>query len=112
MASKKENELIEGEPVEQASTSSKSATGENMAGAFANAFGHALVQTPFDLTREVVNTMAGKKVVPKVEFVKPPQKEEDVTSGQWQAQKVGSACGMMSAAFVVGKIITKIVTRR
>lgn len=109
-AEKHENELIEGEPVEPAS--SKTATGENMAGAFVNAFGHALVQTPFDLTREVVNGLAGKKVVPKVELVKQPEKQEDVTTAEWQAQKVGSAAGMISAAMVVGKIISKIVVRR
>ncbi len=113
MASNEENEPIEGEPVES-SSSCKSSTGgdNNMAGAFVNAFGHALVQTPFDITREVVNGLAGKKVVPKVELVKAPEKQEDVTSAEWQAQKVGSAAGMIGAGMIVGKIISKILIRR
>ncbi|MCW5822931.1 MAG: hypothetical protein KIT34_09000 [Cyanobacteria bacterium TGS_CYA1] len=112
MASNEENEPIEGEPVESSSSCKSSTGGENMAGAFVNAFGHALVQTPFDITREVVNGLAGKKVVPKVELVKCPEKQEDVTSAEWQAQKVGSAAGMIGAGMIVGKIITKILIRR
>ncbi len=110
MTSKEENEPIEGEPVES-SSSSQSACGENMAGAFVNAFGHAIVQTPFDVTREVVNGLAGKKIVPKVEFVKAPEKKEDVTSAEWQAQKVGSAAGMIGASMVILKLLTKIRIR-
>ncbi len=114
MTSNEENEPIEGEPVEQSSSSSckSSLDPNNMAGAFTNAFGHALVQTPFDITREVVNGLVGKKIVPKIELVKAPEKQEDVTTAEWQAQKVGSAAGMIGAGMIVTKIISKILIRR
>ncbi|HEY9785482.1 MAG TPA: hypothetical protein V6D17_08785 [Candidatus Obscuribacterales bacterium] len=65
------------------------------AGAFVHSFGHTLIQAPIDGVSEVVNTCAGKRVIPKIELVKRPERAE-FSSGKWQAQQLGSGAGLVT----------------
>lgn len=76
------------------------------AGAFVHSFSHSLVQGPIDGVAEVVNTIAGKQVVPKVELVRSPEKAE-IGTARWQAQKAGSGAGIIACLFVIGRLMTR-----
>ncbi|MBZ0185598.1 MAG: hypothetical protein K8F91_05040 [Candidatus Obscuribacterales bacterium] len=93
--------VVDAEPVE---SSSGSSTG--WGGALVHSFGHGLIQAPIDGVREVVNKMAGTKVIPKVQLVQPPDRHE-ITSAEWQASKVGAGAGLLAAGLVVIKLISR-----
>ncbi len=76
------------------------------AGAFVHSFSHSLVQGPIDGVAEVVNTIAGKRVIPKVEVVKPPERAE-IGTNRWQAQKAGSGAGIIACLFVIGSLLSR-----
>jgi hypothetical protein len=76
------------------------------AGAFVHSFSHSLVQGPIDGVAEVVNTIAGKRVIPKVEVVKTPERAE-VGTNRWQAQKAGSGAGIIACLFVIGSLLSR-----
>jgi len=76
------------------------------AGAFVHSFSHSFVQGPIDGVTEVVNTIAGKHVVPKVELVRAPERAE-IGTNRWQAQKAGSGAGIIACLFVIGHMLTR-----
>ncbi|PZM85402.1 MAG: hypothetical protein DKT66_04250 [Candidatus Melainabacteria bacterium] len=76
------------------------------AGAFAHSFSHSLVQGPIDGVTEVVNTIVGSRVIPKVEVIKTPEKAEIGTT-RWQAQKYGSGAGLIACLFIVGRMLSR-----
>lgn len=81
-------------------------TPTDCAGAFVHSFSHSLVQGPIDGVTEVVNTIAGSRVIPKVELVKAPEKAE-IGTNRWQAQKYGSGAGIITCLFVIGHMLTR-----
>jgi len=76
------------------------------AGAFVHSFSHSFVQGPIDGVTEVVNTIAGKHIIPKVEVVKSPERAE-IGTNRWQAQKAGSGAGIIACLFVIGHMLTR-----
>ncbi|MBC8000557.1 MAG: hypothetical protein IAF58_21590 [Leptolyngbya sp.] len=76
------------------------------ANAFVHSFGHSLVQGPIDGVTEVVNTVAGKQVIPKVEVVKRPERAE-FGKAKWQAQQVGSGAGIVACLMVVAGLLSR-----
>jgi len=78
----------------------------NCAGAFAHSFGHTLVQGPIDGVREVVNTLAGSKIVPKVELVKAPPKKE-ISTPEWEAQRIGAGAGLVAGLLIIARLMTR-----
>ena len=79
---------------------------EDLASEFLYSFGHGFVQAPIDGVREIVNTLSGTKVVPKVEVMKRPDKKEIATPA-WQAQKIGAGCGLVASVIVITNLITR-----
>jgi|GEM_PF-1396553 len=80
------------------------AASNGWAGTLVHSFGHGLIQAPIDGVREVVNTLAGSKVVPKVQIVEPPDRHE-VTTPEWQAGKIGAGAGLLAAGLVISRLI-------
>lgn len=78
----------------------------DIVGEFVYSFGHGFVQAPIDGVREIVNTLSGTKIVPKIEVVKPPRKKE-IATPEWQAQKVGAGCGLIVSLVVISNMISK-----
>ncbi|HEY9676460.1 MAG TPA: hypothetical protein V6C76_00560 [Drouetiella sp.] len=78
----------------------------DIVGGFTQSFAHTLIQGPIDGVRDIVNTCANGKVIPKVELVKEPERHT-IGSGAWQAQRVGQAAGLVSMFIVIGNLITK-----
>ncbi|MBI1270715.1 hypothetical protein GC174_09800 [bacterium] len=78
----------------------------DIVGEFVYSFGHGFVQAPIDGVREIVNTLSGTKIVPKIEVVKPPKKKE-IATPEWQAQKVGAGCGLIVSLVVISNMISK-----
>jgi hypothetical protein len=76
------------------------------AGAFVHSFGHALVQAPIDGVREVVNTLSGTKIIPKVEVVKAPEKAE-ISTPEWEAQKFGTGAGLITGLIIIAKLLSR-----
>lgn len=120
MSTKEEIPVVDAEPVENMNEDEESKDEENtesshtesddnmgnLAGEFAYSFGHGFVQAPIDGVREVVNTIAGTKIVPKVEVVKKPEKKE-IATAEWNAQKVGSGCGLIASIVVISSLLTR-----
>lgn len=77
---------------------------DNPAGAFVHSLGHTVIQAPIDLTSEVVNTFAGKQVIPKLEIVKKPEKAE-FSSKAWHAQNIGTGVGIVAGLLFLGRIL-------
>ena len=76
------------------------------AGAFVQSFGHALIQAPIDGVREVVNTLSGTKIVPKVEPVKTPPKAE-ISTPEWEAQRFGTGAGLIAGLIILSKLLSR-----
>ena len=96
----KEEETESSEPIEETEDI------QELAGEFMHSFSHGFVQAPIDGVREIVNTLSGTKIVPKVEVIKKPEKKEIATT-EWNVQKVGSGCGLIASLIVIGNMITK-----
>jgi hypothetical protein len=75
-------------------------------GAFVQSFGHALIQAPIDGVREVVNTLSGTKIVPKVELVKAPPKAE-ISTPEWEAQRFGTGAGLIAGLIIISKLLSR-----
>lgn len=76
----------------------------NVVGAFAHSLGHTVIQAPIDGVREVVNKLASKDVIPKVELVKEPEKAE-YGSLNWNAQQLGKGVGFVASFFIIGRLL-------
>jgi hypothetical protein len=77
---------------------------DDVVGPFIHSFGHTLIQGPIDITREVVNTVCDKKVIPKVEFVKPPERSS-YGSNSWTAQQIGKGAGFFGMLLLLSRIV-------
>lgn len=76
------------------------------AAGFVHSFAHSFVQGPIDGIREVVNTIASKPIIPKVELIKRPEKAPFGTAKK-QAQQIGSGAGLIAAFVVIGNLIVR-----
>ncbi|MBX9695600.1 MAG: hypothetical protein K2Z81_24665 [Cyanobacteria bacterium] len=99
-APKEDIPVIDAEPVDSYDEMLAEPDSRQLANAFIHSFGHSLVQGPIDGLTEIVNKLSGKRIIPKVELVKAPDKAEMSTS-QWHAQKMGSGAGLIAAGFVI-----------
>ncbi len=79
---------------------------QDPAGAFVHSFGHALIQAPIDGVREVVNTLSGTKIVPKVELVKPVEKAE-IATPEWEAQRIGTGIGLLTGIIIAFRLLSR-----
>ncbi|MBK9144573.1 MAG: hypothetical protein IPM23_18940 [Candidatus Melainabacteria bacterium] len=110
MTSDEDIPVVDAEPVNESEDhegeggDKTAAASNNWAGTLVHSFGHGLIQAPIDGVREVVNTLAGSKVVPKVQIVEPPERHE-VTTPQWQAGKIGAGAGLLAAGLVISRLI-------
>lgn len=123
MSTNEEIPVVEAEPVENSTEEEESNTSEageeeskeafeenediqELAGEFMHSFSHGFVQAPIDGVREIVNTVSGTKIIPKVEVIKKPEKKEIATT-EWNVQKVGSGCGLIASIIVISSMISK-----
>lgn len=79
---------------------------QDLASTFLHSMGHSVIQAPIDGVREVVNTLTGKRIIPKIEIIKKPEPAE-ITSSKWQAQKLGTTAGLLTAGFLLVKVLTR-----
>ncbi len=98
--------VIDAEPMDSYDDMLVETDSRQLANTFIHSFGHSLIQGPIDGVTEIVNKMSGKKVIPKLEVVKAPDKAEMSTS-QWHAQKMGSGAGLMAAGFLILSLLRR-----